>query len=130
MRWARALAARQGGLVVMRTGVVLPTFRDTPDEAFAAAAAAVEAGVDGLFCYDHIWPMGQPERPALAPFPLLGALAAPLEPRPTARGGPVLRHAGGPRRSGAQRGAGRRVPGARAPGARAGSSPASAPGTA
>ena len=29
-----ALAARQGGLVVMRTGVVLPTFRDTPDEAF------------------------------------------------------------------------------------------------
>ena len=53
----------------MRTGVVLPTFRDRPDEAFAAAAEAVAAGVDGLFCYDHIWPLGQPERPALAPFP-------------------------------------------------------------
>ena len=64
----------------MRTGVVLPTFRDTPDAAFAAAAAAVEAGVDGLFCYDHIWPIGQPERPALAPFPLLGALATMLGP--------------------------------------------------
>jgi len=59
----------------MRTGIVLPTFRDTPDEAFAAADEAVAAGVDGLFCYDHIWPMGQPERPALAPFPILGALA-------------------------------------------------------
>lgn len=59
----------------MRTGIVLPTFRDTPDEAFAVADEAVQAGVDGLFCYDHIWPMGQPERPALAPFPILGALA-------------------------------------------------------
>jgi alkanesulfonate monooxygenase SsuD/methylene tetrahydromethanopterin reductase-like flavin-dependent oxidoreductase (luciferase family) len=59
----------------MRTGIVLPTFRDTPDEAFAVADEAVAAGVDGLFCYDHIWPMGQPERPALAPFPILGALA-------------------------------------------------------
>ncbi len=64
-----------GWVVVMRTGVVLPTFRDTPDEAFDAAAKAVAAGVDGLFCYDHIWPLGQPERPALAPFPVLGALA-------------------------------------------------------
>ena len=74
----------------MRTGVVLPTFRDTPDAAFAAAAAAVEAGVDGLFCYDHIWPIGQPERPALAPFPLLGALATMLEPSDGPRGGPFL----------------------------------------
>jgi Luciferase-like monooxygenase len=54
---------------------VLPIFRDTPDAAFAAAAEAVTAGVDGLFCYDHIWPLGQPERPALAPFPILAALA-------------------------------------------------------
>ncbi len=53
----------------MRTGIVLPTFRDTPDEAFAVAHEAVAAGVDGVFCYDHIWPIGQPERPALAPFP-------------------------------------------------------------
>jgi len=66
----------------MRTGVVLPTFRDSPDEAFAVAADAVAAGVDGLFCYDHLWPMGQPDRPALAPFPLLGALATRLPVRP------------------------------------------------
>lgn len=74
----------------MRTGVVLPTFRDTPDEAFAAARAAVGAGVDGVFCYDHIWPLGQPERPALAPFPVLGALAARLPERGDAGGGPFL----------------------------------------
>ncbi len=74
---------------MIRTGVVLPTFRDTPDAAFAAADEAVEAGVDGLFCYDHIWPIGQPERPALAPFPILGALASRFEPDgPT--GGPFL----------------------------------------
>ena len=60
----------------LRVGVIVPTFQDTPEPALAAAHAAVAAGVDGLFCYDHLWPMGQPERPALAPFPVLGALAA------------------------------------------------------
>jgi alkanesulfonate monooxygenase SsuD/methylene tetrahydromethanopterin reductase-like flavin-dependent oxidoreductase (luciferase family) len=75
---------------VIRTGIVLPTFRDTPDEAFATAAEAVEAGVDGVFCYDHIWPLGQPERPALAPFPVLGALASRLAPEGEGRGGPFL----------------------------------------
>jgi alkanesulfonate monooxygenase SsuD/methylene tetrahydromethanopterin reductase-like flavin-dependent oxidoreductase (luciferase family) len=75
---------------VIRTGIVLPTFRDTPDEAFAVAAEAVEAGVDGVFCYDHIWPLGQPERPALAPFPVLGALAARLPARAAGGDGPFL----------------------------------------
>jgi alkanesulfonate monooxygenase SsuD/methylene tetrahydromethanopterin reductase-like flavin-dependent oxidoreductase (luciferase family) len=72
---------------VIRTGIVLPTFHDTPDDAFAAATAAVDAGVDGVFCYDHIWPLGQPERPALAPFPILGALAGRLAPRNERDGG-------------------------------------------
>ena len=74
----------------MRTGVVLPTFRDRPDEAFDAATTAVAAGVDGLFCYDHIWPIGQPERPALAPFPILGALATMLGPALGPGEGPFL----------------------------------------
>ena len=75
---------------MIRTGVVLPTFRDRPDEAFAAADEAVAAGVDGVFCYDHIWPLGQPERPALAPFPVLGALSARLARNDDGRGGPFL----------------------------------------
>jgi hypothetical protein len=62
----------------MKTGVILPTFRDTPDEAFETAQRAQAAGVTGVFCYDHLWPMGQPERPALAPFPILAALADSL----------------------------------------------------
>jgi alkanesulfonate monooxygenase SsuD/methylene tetrahydromethanopterin reductase-like flavin-dependent oxidoreductase (luciferase family) len=75
---------------VLRTGVVLPTFRDRPDEAFAAARSAIAAGVDGVFCYDHIWPIGQPERPALAPFPILGALATMLGPPRGPGEGPYL----------------------------------------
>jgi hypothetical protein len=73
---------------VIRTGVVLPTFRDTPDEAFAVAHRALAAGIDGLFCYDHIWPIGHPDRPALAPFPILATLAASTDAPPTNRGAP------------------------------------------
>jgi hypothetical protein len=69
---------------------VLPLFQHTAEPAFAAATAAVAAGVDGLFCYDHIWPIGQPERPALAPFPILGALATMLGRSEGPRGGPYL----------------------------------------
>ena len=69
---------------------MLPTFRDTPDDAFAAAEAAIAAGVDGVFCYDHIWPMGQPDRPALAPFPVLAALATRLPPHGGEGEGPFL----------------------------------------
>ena len=76
--------------MVIRTGIVLPTFRDAPDAAFDAAAVAVAAGVDGVFCYDHIWPLGQPERPALAPFPVLGALATRLGPPRGPGEGPFL----------------------------------------
>jgi alkanesulfonate monooxygenase SsuD/methylene tetrahydromethanopterin reductase-like flavin-dependent oxidoreductase (luciferase family) len=60
----------------MRIGIILPTFRDTPSEALETAHRAEALGLDGVFCYDHIWPMGQPERPALAPFPVLGLLAS------------------------------------------------------
>ena len=46
--------------------------------------------MDGVFCYDHIWPLGQPERPALAPFPILGALATMLGPSRGPGEGPYL----------------------------------------
>ena len=59
-----------------RVGVMLPTFRDSPDDALRIAAEAEELGIDGVFVYDHLWPMGRPDRPALSPFPVLGAIAA------------------------------------------------------
>ena len=59
----------------MKLGVLLPTFRQGADDAFGFAREAVDAGLDGVFAYDHLWPMGSPERPALAPFPLLAAVA-------------------------------------------------------
>jgi alkanesulfonate monooxygenase SsuD/methylene tetrahydromethanopterin reductase-like flavin-dependent oxidoreductase (luciferase family) len=76
--------------VVIRTGIVLPTFRETPDDAFEAAHRAVAAGVDGVFCYDHIWPLGEPDRPALAPFPVLSTLAATVDASPGPGGGPFF----------------------------------------
>jgi alkanesulfonate monooxygenase SsuD/methylene tetrahydromethanopterin reductase-like flavin-dependent oxidoreductase (luciferase family) len=60
----------------IKVGVVLPSFRSTADDALDVARRADDAGVDGVFCYDHLWPMGRPDRPALAPFPLLAAVAA------------------------------------------------------
>ena len=59
----------------MKLGVLLPTFRRGPDDAFAFAREAAEKGLDGVFAYDHLWPMGSPERPSLAPFPLLASVA-------------------------------------------------------
>jgi len=60
----------------VKVGITLPQFRDEADTALAAARRAEELGIDGVFCFDHLWPMGQPGRPALSSGPLLGALAA------------------------------------------------------
>jgi luciferase-like monooxygenase len=59
----------------VKLGVLLPTFRNGAEDALAFAASAADAGIDGLFAYDHLWPMGSPTRPSLAPFPLLAAVA-------------------------------------------------------
>ena len=59
----------------MKVGVTLPQFSDRADLVVVAARRAERLGLDGVFCFDHLWPMGQPERPALSPGPLLGALA-------------------------------------------------------
>lgn len=60
----------------MKVGVLLPTFQASAEPAHAAAQRAVDAGLDGVFAYDHLWPMGSPQRPALAPFPVLASVAA------------------------------------------------------
>lgn len=75
----------------MRVGVTLPSFREDPDEALAAARRAEELGFDGAFVFDHLWPMGRPDRPALSAFPLLGALLAVTS---TLRLGPLVARVG------------------------------------
>ncbi len=60
----------------MKVGITLPQFRGESDSALDAARRAEDLGLDGVFCFDHLWPMGRPDGPALAMVPLLGALAA------------------------------------------------------
>jgi alkanesulfonate monooxygenase SsuD/methylene tetrahydromethanopterin reductase-like flavin-dependent oxidoreductase (luciferase family) len=60
----------------VRVGITLPQFRHDAEAAVAVARRAEEAGVDGVFVFDHLWPLGQRMRPALHAVTLLGALAA------------------------------------------------------
>ena len=60
----------------MKVGVLLPTFRPEANDALGAADEAARCGLDGVFAYDHLWPIGHPGRPSLAPFPLLAVIAA------------------------------------------------------
>lgn len=59
----------------MKLGVILPTFREDATDALDVARQCEELGLDGVFAYDHLWPMGTPTRPSLAPFPVLAAVA-------------------------------------------------------
>jgi alkanesulfonate monooxygenase SsuD/methylene tetrahydromethanopterin reductase-like flavin-dependent oxidoreductase (luciferase family) len=60
----------------MRVGVTLPQFRSDPEPAIEAARRAEAVGLDGVFVFDHLWPLGRPDRPALHSTTLLGALTA------------------------------------------------------
>jgi alkanesulfonate monooxygenase SsuD/methylene tetrahydromethanopterin reductase-like flavin-dependent oxidoreductase (luciferase family) len=59
----------------VRVGITLPQFRDDPDAAIEVARHAEGSGLDGVFVFDHLWPIGQPDRPAIHSQALLGALA-------------------------------------------------------
>ncbi len=60
----------------MRVGALLPTFEPSAAPALDAAGRAAAAGLDGVFAFDHLWPLNAPGRPALAPLPVLAAVAA------------------------------------------------------
>ena len=53
----------------VRIGVTLPSFREDAS-AVDAAILAERLGLDGVFVFDHLWPIGQPDRPALSAMPL------------------------------------------------------------
>ena len=59
----------------MKVGITLPQFREDAEPALETARLAEEAGIDGVFVFDHLWPIGRPDRPALHSLALLGALA-------------------------------------------------------
>jgi len=62
----------------MKLGLTLPNFRDDPEPAMAVARAADEAGIDGVFGFDHLFRRARDGtlRPALEGITLLGAVAA------------------------------------------------------
>ena len=66
---------RAAGAGTVHVGVTLPTFTDDA-VALGATKRAEQLGLDGVFVFDHLWPLGSPERPALSAFPVLGAVAA------------------------------------------------------
>jgi alkanesulfonate monooxygenase SsuD/methylene tetrahydromethanopterin reductase-like flavin-dependent oxidoreductase (luciferase family) len=73
-------AAGGAGLPVL--GVTLPQFSAEPGPALAACRDAHRLGFGGAFVFDHLWPLGAPERPALEGWTLLAALAAEVGRRP------------------------------------------------
>lgn len=60
----------------MKLGVSLPTFTADGDLTVRAALAAEAAELDGVFVFDHLWPLGNPGRPALSAIAALGSVAA------------------------------------------------------
>ena len=97
----------------MRVGVTLPQFRHDAEAAIAVARRAEAVGIDGVFVFDHLWPLGQRMRPALHSLTLLGALAAETE---TVSMGPLVARARGGARGGRPgRGGGRGAPGGGGP---------------
>jgi alkanesulfonate monooxygenase SsuD/methylene tetrahydromethanopterin reductase-like flavin-dependent oxidoreductase (luciferase family) len=57
-------------------GLTLPQFTERPGAALEAAVEARRLGFAGAFVFDHLWPLGAPERPALEGWTLLAAVAA------------------------------------------------------
>lgn len=55
---------------------MLPQFRHSFDPALDVAVRSEAVGLDGVFVFDHLWPIGRPDRPVLSSVVLLGALAA------------------------------------------------------
>jgi alkanesulfonate monooxygenase SsuD/methylene tetrahydromethanopterin reductase-like flavin-dependent oxidoreductase (luciferase family) len=69
-------------------GLTLPQFSERPGAALEACRDAWELGFGGVFVFDHLWPLGQPERPALEGWTLLAALAAQVGRQPEGSGEP------------------------------------------
>ena len=58
----------------MPVGIVLPIFHEDAARVVRLARAAEDAGLDGVFLYDHLWHIGKKERPALHGPTLMSAV--------------------------------------------------------
>lgn len=63
----------------MKVGLVAPVFARSTQLALSVAQQADESGIDGVFSYDHLFPIHSPHRPALAALPMLAAMARRTE---------------------------------------------------
>jgi len=66
---------------VVRVGLTLPSFQSDPERVLAVARAAEEAGLDGVFAFDHLFrrrgdSAGGERRPALELLTMTAAVAA------------------------------------------------------
>jgi alkanesulfonate monooxygenase SsuD/methylene tetrahydromethanopterin reductase-like flavin-dependent oxidoreductase (luciferase family) len=59
-----------------RYSVTLPQFRHEAAPMLDAARRAEDLGFDGVFVFDHLFPLGSPDRPIFEGFVALGAVAA------------------------------------------------------
>jgi alkanesulfonate monooxygenase SsuD/methylene tetrahydromethanopterin reductase-like flavin-dependent oxidoreductase (luciferase family) len=65
----------------VRVGITLPSFQSEPDKVLAVARAAEDAGLDGVFLFDHLFrergdAAGAERRPALELLTMTAAVAA------------------------------------------------------
>ncbi len=61
----------------VRIGVTLPQFTDDPERITDAAIRAGTAGLDSVFVFDHLWPLGGPkQRPIFESWTTLAHVAA------------------------------------------------------
>ena len=126
-----ALGGAAGRAVVIRAGVVLPTFRDTSRRRLRRGGRGRGSRDRRAVLLRPSVAHGPARAAGLGPVPAPRRAGRPLRPAPRRRGHrTVLRDPGGPGRSRAQCRARRRVPGARPVWPPAGSSPAWAPATA
>jgi alkanesulfonate monooxygenase SsuD/methylene tetrahydromethanopterin reductase-like flavin-dependent oxidoreductase (luciferase family) len=63
----------------VRIGITLPTFSPDATGVIAAARAAEANGLHGVFVFDHLWPIGDPSRPAMSVHPTTAAVLASTE---------------------------------------------------
>src|SRR6266704_2439188 len=66
--------------------ITLPQFRSAPDATLEALEDGRRLGYAGGFVFDHLWPLGQPRRPALECWTLLAGLAGRLRAIDALRG--------------------------------------------